>query len=96
MIRHIVFFKFKSETTEEEKNKLINELKTLKDKISLVKRLEVGTDVGRKPNSFDLALNTDFNSWEDVESYAVHPDHVKVVEFIKQVCENTCKVDYEI
>ena len=95
MIHHVVFFKFKPETTEEQKNKLAEDLKDLKDKIPLIQRLEVGFDIGKKPNSFDLALNTDFNAWEDVEKYSVHTDHITVVEFIKQICENTCKVDYE-
>lgn len=96
MIRHIVFFKFKPGITEEQKNKLTADLKTLKDKIPLIKRLEVGFDIGRKPNSYDLVLNTDFNTWEDVEKYSAHPDHVAVVEFIKQICEKHCKVDYKV
>ena len=96
MIRHIVFFKFKPEITKEQKNKLVEDLKALKKKIPLIQRLEVGFDIGRKSNSFDLALNTDFNTWEDVEKYSIHPDHVMVVKFIKQVCEDVCKVDYEV
>ena len=32
MIRHIVFFKFKPEIVEEQKNKLVEDLKTLKKK----------------------------------------------------------------
>ncbi len=96
MIRHIVFFKFKPEITEEQKNKLVEDLKTLKKKILLIQRLEVGFDIGKKPNSFDLALNTDFNTWEDVEKYSIHPDHITVVESIKQICEDVCKVDYEV
>ena len=96
MIRHIVFFKFKAEITEEQKNKLVEDLKTLKKKIPLIQRLEVGFDIGKKPNSFDLALNTDFNTWEDVEKYSIHPDHITVVEFIKRICEGVCKVDYEV
>ena len=96
MIRHIVFFKFKPEITEEQKNKLVEDLKTLKKKIPLIQRLEVEFDIGKKPNSFDLALNTDFKRWEDVEKYSIHPDHVAVVELIKQICEDVCKVDYEV
>jgi hypothetical protein len=96
MIRHIVFFKFKPEIAEEQKNKLVEDLKTLKKKIPLIQRLEVEFDIGKKPNSYDLALNTDFNTWEDVEKYSIHPDHVTVVVFIKQICEDVCKIDYEV
>ena len=96
MIRHIVFFKFKPEITEEQKNKLLEDLKKLKKKIPLIQRLEVEFDIGKKPNSFDLALNSDFSSWEDVEKYSIHPDHIKVVEFIKEISDDVCKVDYEV
>jgi len=96
MIRHIVFFKFKHGTIEEQKNKLVADLRALKDKISLIQKLEVGFDIGRKPNSFDMALNIDFHTWEDVEKYSAHPDHIVVVEFIKQICEDVCKIDYEV
>lgn len=96
MIRHIVFFKFKPGITEKQKNKLSADLQALKDKIPFIKRLEVGFDIGRKPNSFDLVLNTDFNTWADVENYGAHPDHVAVVEFIKQICEDHCKVDFKV
>lgn len=95
MICHIVFFKFKPETSDEQKNKLENDLKELKQKIPLIQHLEVGVDMGNKPNSFDLALNSDFETWDDVEKYSAHPDHVLVVEFIKEICSDICKVDYE-
>lgn len=96
MIRHIVFFKFKPEASQEQKNKLVVDLTALEQKISLIKKLEVGLDIGRKKNSFDLALSVDFNTWEDVEKYSVHSDHIIVVEFIKKVCVEHAKVDYEI
>ncbi len=96
MIRHIVFFKFKPEITQEQKNKLVSDLETLKQKIPLIKSLEVGFDIARTKNSFDLALNLAFDAWEDVENYGVHPDHINVVETIKKICQEHTKVDFEI
>ena len=95
MIRHIVFFKFKPEASEKEKNKLASDLKSLEGKIPLINRLEIGFDIGKKQNSCDLALNVDFNTWEDVESYGAHPAHIEVVKFIKDICQNYSKVDYK-
>ena len=95
MIRHIVFFKFKEGTSKDEHDSLIVALKELKSKISLVRELEVGSDVGGKANSYDIALNSVFETFNDVEEYAVHPDHVEVVKLVKQLCESSVKVDFE-
>ena len=96
MIRHIVFFKLKDNSSEEDLTRLTSTLQSLKGKISLVRELTVGKDVGRQAKSYDLALNTTFDSMEDLASYAVAPYHLEVVEVIKELCESTCKVDYEI
>ena len=95
MIRHIVFFRFNESTSAEERAALIDALKGLKDKIDLVKELEVGEDVGGKPNSYDIALNSVFETFDDVENYAVHPDHVEVVGMVRRLCESSVKVDFE-
>ncbi len=95
MIRHIVLFKMNA-GAEDKTEELATALKGLKGKIPLVKELEVGIDIGRKGKSYDVSLNSTFDSMADVEEYAVHPEHVAVVEFINSVCQGVVKVDYEI
>lgn len=95
MIRHIVFFKFKENVTDAKRDELVLALVGLKDKISLVKELEIGRDVGNKANSCDIALNSLFETFDDVETYAIHPDHVKVVELVRELCQSSVKVDFE-
>ena len=95
MIRHIVLFRFNSSASPQDRAALIDALKGLKEKIDFVKELEVGKDVGAKPNSYDIALNSVFETLDDVEKYAVHPDHVKVVNMVKALCESSVKIDFE-
>jgi len=95
MIRHIVFFKFKEGTSNADRESLISALEGLKNKIAEVKELKVGKDVGNKPNSYHIALDSVFETFDDVETYAIHPDHVEVVNMVKQLCESSVKVDYE-
>lgn len=95
MIRHIVLFKLKKGVKETEKKQLVDSLKALKGRIPLVKEIEVGLDVGGKHNSYDIALNTVFDSLDAVEEYAVHPDHQKVLAIVKDLCESTVKADFE-
>lgn len=94
MVRHIVFFNFNEDASESEKSQLIDGLKGLKSKIGLIKELEVGTDIADTPKSYDIALNTLFDSFEDVQSYISHPVHVEVVGLVKKYCSGTAKVDY--
>lgn len=95
MIRHIVFFKFKENSSDNERESLILALEALKEKIAEVRELKVGRDIGHKPNSYHIALDSVFDSFDDVETYAVHPDHVEVVTMVKELCESSVKVDCE-
>ncbi|MGK7344208.1 MAG: Dabb family protein [Candidatus Nitrospinota bacterium M3_3B_026] len=95
MIRHIVFFKLKNGVTQEQADELLSGLHALEAKIDLVRDIEVAWDIGGKPNSYDIVLNSLFDSMEDVEKYAAHPEHVKVVELINDLCASHVKVDYD-
>jgi hypothetical protein len=95
MIRHIVFFKFKDTATTEDRARLIQELRSLKDDIEVVRDLEVGLDISEAKSAYDLALNSSFDSVEDLADYAVHPAHLKVVELVEELTDERKKVDYE-
>ncbi len=96
MIRHIVFFKFRDSATDDERRELVAALCSLKEKIPLVKDIELGEDIAKSERSYDLALNTLFDSSDDLESYRTDPYHVKVVERIRELCKEHVKVDYEL
>lgn len=98
MIKHIVLFKLQEFASLEEKDRKMQEIKsaleTLPSIITEVKSLSVG--ITCNPNeSHDIALETSFNSLEDLDIYAKHPDHVAVVKIIKPVVVNRACVDYE-
>lgn len=94
MITHIVFFKLKDRSRENvEKAKQV--LLSLEGKIPVLRHIEVGVDVLHSERSYDLALVTKFDSLEDLQAYQVHPEHVKVGEYIATVREAAASVDYE-
>ncbi|MGM0619838.1 MAG: Dabb family protein [Bacteroidota bacterium] len=97
MINHIVLFKLKDYPAIE-KAKVVEELKTLleslKEKIKEVKYLEVGTNYELESKSYDIALISHFESLEDLDTYRVHPEHLKVVERIKETTSERAAVDY--
>jgi hypothetical protein len=98
MIKHIVLFKFVAFESEREKNDKLKEIEkalySLKGKIDCLLSIEVGINVN--PNEvFDMALTTTFNSMEDLDKYAKHPDHLEVAKLIGAVKADRACVDFK-
>ena len=96
MIVHIVMFKFKDEDKASNIVKVKDALTELVSKIDELKSIEVGVNFADEARAFDLSLYSTFESKDDLKAYAVHPEHIKVVEFIKSVVTESKVVDYEI
>ena len=58
--------------------------------------MEVGIDFNHSERAFDLSLYSTFTTKEDLQAYAVHPEHLKVVELIKRVTLESKVVDYSL
>lgn len=97
MINHVVLFKLK-EYPKEDKSQIINELKnlleSLQQKIFEVKFIEVGVNHELDSKSYDLALISYFESIKDLDTYRIHPEHLKVLERIKETTSERAAVDY--
>ena len=98
MVKHIVLFKLKEELPATEKQAVMNQLKeaieALPAKISVIRKIEVGLNVN-PAEAWDIALYSEFDSLEDVKTYAVHPDHVAAGKLLADVKLNRACVDYE-
>ena len=100
MIRHIVMWRFKDSAdgnSKAENIKIATEsLYALVPKISEIKKMEIGVDVMHTAASMDMALITEFDTLDTLHTYAVHPEHLKVAEFMKKVTETRVVLDSEI
>jgi len=96
MIVHIVMFTFKEEDKQATLIKVKDLLESLVEKIDVLESLEVGINFDTAERAMDLSLYSKFASKEDLATYAVHPEHLKVVEYIKSVATASKVVDYEI
>lgn len=99
MVKHVVCWKLKSEVNG--KSKLQNaleakeRLESLREVIDEIRYIHVGINApGTPEGNWDLILESEFTTLRDLEAYAVHPEHLKVVEFIKQITEARICVDY--
>jgi len=71
-------------------------LRDLQGKIPTLVSSEVRVnDQAADPTNYDLVLVTEHNDWQGLKDYAVHPLHLAVGEFIKDVRESRACVDYE-
>ncbi|MBD3808697.1 MAG: Dabb family protein [Epsilonproteobacteria bacterium] len=95
MVVHIVFFKFKEEQKKENIEQAKEMLLSLSNSVPTLKSIEVGENFANEDRAMDLSIVTHFDSLEDLKIYAIHPEHLKVVDFIKQVVEYSKVVDYE-
>ena len=96
MVKHIVTFKVKDENRHNNLAKAKEIIEALKDKISEIIHIEVGIDFGLDANPSDFIIYSEFKTKANLEIYAKHPEHIKVVEFIKTIASERRVVDYEI
>jgi len=99
MIKHIVIWNLKEQAegkTKAENIVIMKQLlEDLKSKVPGVVNLEVGLkEVDSPANNDDIILVSEFKTWDDLDIYANHPEHLKVVEFVKKVVEKRSAVDY--
>lgn len=101
MIKHIVFFRLKDEAegkSKSENARIIKDgLENLIHKIPCLKSIEVGINIPYAPaTDYDLALVCLFDSWQDLSTYANHPEHLKVAAYIGKCKTSRAACDYEI
>ena len=94
MIGHIVLFKFKEENKTQNIEWAKELLLALEDLIPELVILQVGINFDTAERAMDLSLYTVFDSKEDLAHYASHPEHLKVVAFMKEVTEYSKVCDY--
>jgi len=98
MLNHVVLFKFKDYPSHEKQQK-IDHLKMallgLNEKINELKYIEVGANYQLESKSYDLCLISHFETESDLDAYRIHPEHLKVLELVKEFTDLRAAVDYE-
>lgn len=92
-MKHIVFFKLK-ERTSENQEALVSILNKMQGKIDFVEKIEVGKDFLNSERSFDVALEVTLKK-EDLDTYANYPLHVACKQEFAPLVEKSvvCDVD---
>jgi hypothetical protein len=88
-------FKFKEENKKANIIQARQMLENLMGAVPSLRSIDVGVNFAKEDRAMDLSIITSFESKESLDAYAVHPEHLKVVDFIKTVVEYSKVVDYE-
>jgi len=101
MIKHIVFFGLadNAEGKSKAENAVIikSGLENLKHLIPQIKKIEVGINYPNAPKTnYDIALYSEFDTFEDIDIYQEHPEHKKVAAYIGKVRISRAAVDYKV
>jgi hypothetical protein len=94
MLTHIVCWKYKAETTDEDREEHIAALRSLVGVIPEIVAFEVGSNILHLDRSFDTGLVSTFADREALNRYTVHPEHQKVAAMGKEVAEKVVSVDF--
>lgn len=98
MVKHIVMFKLKETLSAEEKLVVMNDFKAaieaLPAKIDVIRKVFVGLNIN-EAEQWDICLESEFDSLEDVKLYAAHADHVAAAGILKDAKQDRACVDYE-
>jgi quinol monooxygenase YgiN len=96
MIKHVVMWRFKAEVSASEKGEMKRRLEALKGLVPSLMDIEVGFNLAEGDAAMDMVLYSVFEDMAGLAAYATHPEHVKVVEFVKPLVNERAVVDYEV
>ncbi|MFV2061622.1 MAG: Dabb family protein, partial [Gammaproteobacteria bacterium] len=94
MIKHIVLWKLKEQSKHENALKAKEQLEALNGKIPGLIKLEIGIDLIGTENSADIILYSEFESVAALDGYMKHPEHVKLIPFMKSIRLQRYIIDY--
>ncbi len=100
MIHHIVLFKITEFDDELDRQKKIEELKSIFEKVSCkiqtIKSYEVGANINTSDCAYDVAINATFKTMDELKAYLIHPDHQYAIEKASSIPKTKVILDYEV
>lgn len=94
MVKHVVLYQLK-DSSELSRQTVVDKFMSMKGKIDVLKDIQAGYDIMGSERSYDVCLICEFDSFKDLQEYAVHPLHLPVKAYIKEVVVKSISVDFE-
>ena len=98
MVKHIVLFKLRDELAPEKKLEVsINfkkAIESLPAQIHFIRKVFVGINTNSN-EKWDICLESEFDSLDDIKTYSIHPAHIAAAQTIKDYKADRACCDYE-
>ena len=95
MFHHMVMFRFRTGTTQDDINAITEGLAALPGEIEAIESYHVGPDAGITDGAWDFGVSATFTSEDGYALYASHPAHVAVIQkHITPVVDEIARVQF--
>ena len=96
MIEHIVLFRWTDGASQEAKDQIMTELRSLKTKIPGIVDLTCGANFSDRAKGYTHGLFVRFTDRAALQVYGPHPEHQRIVQnLIKPIAADILALDYE-
>jgi hypothetical protein len=95
MLTHVVIWKYRADVEQALREEHIARLRALAAIVEGIESLNVGFDTLKLPRSYDTGLVAVFRDRAALDAYTVHPKHVLVANFGREISEQVASVDFE-
>lgn len=97
MLRHVVVFTWRPEATEEQKQKVADELAKLPGVVESLRDYRFGPDAGIAEGNYDFAVVADVDDADGFRAYIDHPAHQEVlVNHIRPILDQRAAVQFQL
>ncbi len=95
MITHVVMIRFRAGVTDEAIRAIEQRIAALAGRIPGLESMETGRNFSPEERAMDLVLIARLTTREALAGYAIHPEHLAVIDALKPLADYTKVVDYE-
>ncbi|MFA5487962.1 MAG: Dabb family protein [Candidimonas sp.] len=95
MIKHTLFFRFKPEATQAQRDALLAEYVDFPKQFPWMKNFSIGRNISERDDTFDYAFSIEFDSRADLDRYLRSNEHEEhVVQRFRPIVEQRAIVSF--
>jgi Stress responsive A/B Barrel Domain len=79
----------------EKANKMKASFSPLRNIINVVESYEIVFNSKKTAFSYDVAIISEYNTWQDLDTYLNHPEHLKAIKLCSDIKKEKAVLDYE-
>ena len=95
MVWHTVWFKFKENVNDEQKQEMLDGLNELPNSIDAIQTLACGEDFAGRAPGYEIGLVVTFSDRAGLEEYGPHPYHQNFMAKFKPLWDSVLALDFE-